>query len=238
MFWGLLLAPNYLVGKFLHRPWTPARDYGTHVSGLVIFPGERYNSLIWQYLSGPHKCCLSPSDIPSGCRVPVWTIFSKNPPEDRYRLVLTHACFTGFELLKPFYFHRVVKGVWVTTCMSVMLIVIDNGSFVLHPIFFSLHLTIISPLLIDPATNKCVGVWSATYRAPYCFGLGFLVLDEAGENPVFKDVIKDEKDIDIIFGTWFRSVKLTTKLSVNDHSYFDEVNCRCHRRSERPVELV
>ena len=50
---------------------------------LCHIAGQNFTDLMWKYLSAPHLNCVDVSEIPPPSRLPIWSFFSRNPPEDR-----------------------------------------------------------------------------------------------------------------------------------------------------------
>lgn len=98
---------------------------------------------------------------------------------------------------------------------------------------FSWCFSLFSPILVDPETKKCLAVWSATYRKPFFFSLGFLSLEKG--SPKFEAVV--DKDT-IVLTTIFKAVNVELNLAVNDHSHFQQQNCDCHRLVNHSLRLV
>ena len=90
-----------------------------------------------------------------------------------------------------------------------------------------------SPILLDPETNKCLAVWSATYRKPFFFALGFLRVEKGC--PIFEAAVDKNT---IVLTTVFKAVNVELNLAVNDHSHFEHQNCDCHRLVSHSLRLV
>ena len=99
----------------------------------------------------------------------------------------------------------------------------------------SLHV-IYSPILVDVENNKVVGIWSATSRSTFFFGIQkYLMMEDTV--PSFIDTVADDY-VNLVVGTWHKSLRCHVKISTNDHSYKDDKQCFCHKKLSAAVCLT